>query len=79
MDILTRRIATLKLIAELWVAFGLIYFFANLKAIFMPDGMTDSAPLWTPLIGLGITLSLTILAIVVMIRRASAYSATHEH
>jgi hypothetical protein len=75
MDVLDRRIAVLKLVAELWVAIAGIYFFANLKAIFMPDGMTDGT-LWTPLIGLGATLAATIVALVVLLRRAAVRAAS---
>lgn len=72
MDVLNRRIAVLKLISELWVAIAGIYFFLNLKAIFVPDGLTDPGALWTPLIGLGVTLAATISVLVVLLRRAAA-------
>jgi hypothetical protein len=72
MDVLNRRITLLKLFSELWIAIAGIYFFANLKALFVPDGMIDAGTLWTPLIGLGVTLTATITALVVLLRRVAA-------
>ncbi|HEX2971836.1 MAG TPA: hypothetical protein VHP11_05860, partial [Tepidisphaeraceae bacterium] len=72
MDMLDRRIAMLKLFVEFWIAIALIYFFANLKAILMPEGLSDNTSLWTPLIGLGASLALTVATLAILLRRAAA-------
>lgn len=75
MDVLDRRIAMLKLFVEFWIAIALIYFFANLKPILTPDALSENPALWTPLVGLGASLAMTLAVLAVLLRRAAARSS----
>lgn len=72
MDVLDRRIALLKLFVEFWIAVAAIYFFANLKPILTPDALIDNPSLWTPLVGLGASLAMTLVTLAILLRRAAA-------
>jgi len=74
MDVLDRRIALLKLFVEFWIAIAAIYFFANLKPILTPDALIDNPGLWTPLVGLGASLALTLVTLAILLRQAATRS-----